>query len=187
MISKPRSTAVRRPPIANARSRRLVGDEEQRLLDGCDAGRTPCFKSLVIVAIETAMRRGELLSLRWCDVDLEQRVAHLAMTKNGDTRSVPLSSRAIGAMLDLRTERTVPTDKLFPLRPGSLEQTWMRLRERAGIENLHFHDLRHEGVSRLFERGLGIAEVGAISGHKEVRMLTRYCHLRAADLAERLR
>lgn len=73
---------VRRPTIASARSRRLVNTEEQRLLDGCDAGRTPCFKSLVIVAIKAAMRRGELLSLRWCDVDLEQRVAHLAMTKN---------------------------------------------------------------------------------------------------------
>jgi integrase len=178
---------VRRPTISNARSRRLVGGEEQRLLDGCDAGRTPCLKSLMIVAIETAMRRGELLSLRWCDVDFEQRVAHLALTKNGNARQVPLSSRAINAMLVLRTERTAVTDKLFPLRPGSLEQTWMRLRERTGIHDLRFHDLRHEAVSRLFERGLGIAEVSAISGHKEVRMLTRYCHLRAADLAERLR
>ncbi len=80
------------------------------------------------------MRRGELLSLRWCDVDLEQRVAHLAMTKNGDARGVPLSSRAINAMRELRTERTAPTDKLFP-SARSLEQTWMRLRERAGIEN----------------------------------------------------
>lgn len=178
---------VRRPTIANARSRRLVGTEEQRLLDGCDEGRTPCFKSLIIVAVETAMRRGELLSLRWCDVDLNRRVARLALTKNGDARDVPLSSRAVSAILALRTELSTPTEHLFPLRAGSLEQTWMRLRERVDIEDLRFHDLRHEAVTRLFERGLGIAEVGAISGHKELRMLSRYTHLRAADLAERLR
>ena len=178
---------VRRPTIANARSRRLVGTEEQRLVDGCDEGRTPCFKSLIIVAVETAMRRGELLSLRWCDVDLDRRVAHLALTKNGNARDVPLSSRAVSAILTLRTERCLPTKPLFPLRAGSLEQTWMRLRERVGIEDLRFHDLRHEPVTRLFERGLGITEVGAISGHKELRMLSRYTHLRAADLAERLR
>jgi integrase len=97
---------IRRPAVANARSRRLEGDEEQRLLDGCDTGRTPCLKSLLVVAVETRMRRGELLSLRWADVDLEARIVHLALTKNGESRDVPLSSRAIRAIEILRPAKT---------------------------------------------------------------------------------
>lgn len=88
---------VRRPVIRNERSRRLSGDEEQRLLDGCDAGKTPCFKTLLIVAIETGMRRSELLGLRWANISHNRRVATLHMTKNGEGREVPFSQRVPGA------------------------------------------------------------------------------------------
>jgi integrase len=177
---------VRRPTVANVRNRRLEGDEEQRLLDACDTGKTPCLKPLLIVAIETGMRRGELLSLTWANIDLQERVAHLELTKNGSSRDVPLSRRATEALASLRHEAAKPDDRPFFLTAGALEQAWSRLRVRARVRNLRFHDLRHEAISRLFEKSLNVVEVSAISGHKEIRMLSRYTHLRASDLVTRL-
>lgn len=177
---------VRRPTVANARNRRLEGDEEQRLLASCDTGRTPCLKSLLIVAVETGMRRGELLSLTWADINLQERVAHLEFTKNGSSRDVPLSVRATEALKALQHETARLKDRPFPLTEGALEQAWNRLKARAGVQGLRFHDLRHEAISRLFEKSLNVVEVSAISGHKEMRMLSRYTHLRAADLVARI-
>lgn len=176
---------VRRPVIRNERSRRLLGDEEQRLLDSCDTGQIPYLKTLVIIAIETGMRRGELLGLRWSDISHNRRVITLSMTKNGSGREVPLSQRAFAALMDWK-DRAVDRFTVFPMTPGALEQAWRRLLVRAGIKSLRFHDLRHEGVSRLFERGLNMIEVSSISGHKELRMLKRYTHLSADDLVARL-
>ncbi|KLK90997.1 DNA recombinase [Microvirga vignae] len=177
---------IRRPTIANARNRRLESNEEQRLLDACDTGRTPCLKSLLIVAIETGMRRGELLSLAWTDIDLQARVAHLEITKNGSSRDVPLSMRATEAFQALYHKMAGPNDRPFPLTEGALEQAWIRLKARAGVQGLRFHDLRHEAISRLFEKNLNVVEVSTISGHKEMRMLSRYTHLRAVDLLARI-
>jgi len=175
---------IRRPSPPRGRDRRLNGDEEQRLLEAADAGRSPHMRPLIILAIETAMRQGELLSLTWDDIDLDKRIAHLDMTKNGESRDVPLSSRALTALLTLRAmqvdERVVPTTK------SAVVQAWGHLRERANVPDLRFHDLRHEGVSRLLERGLNVIETATISGHKELRMLQRYSHLRAIDLVDRL-
>jgi integrase len=175
---------IRRPSPPRGRDRRLNGDEEQRLLDAADAGRSSYMRPLIILAIETAMRQGELLSLTWNDIDLDKRIAHLDMTKNGESRDVPLSSRALEALSVFRVmqvdERVVPTTK------SAVVQAWGHLRERAGVPDLRFHDLRHEGVSRLLERGLNVIETATISGHKELRMLQCYSHLRAVDLVDRL-
>ncbi len=177
---------VRRPVIRNERSRRLTGDEEQRLLDGCDGGQTPYLKTLLILAIETGMRRGELLGLRWSDISHNRRVITLAMTKNGSGREVPLSQRAFDALMDWKSRADVDQSTIFPMTAGALEQAWRRLLARSNVKELRFHDLRHEGVSRLFERGLNMIEVSSISGHKELRMLKRYTHLSADDLVARL-
>lgn len=177
---------VRRPVIRNGRSRRLTGDEEQRLLDGCDAGKVAFFKTIVILAIESGMRRSEILGLRWSDISHNRRVITLTMTKNGSGREVPLSQRAFDALMDWKSRADVDQSTVFPMTPGALEQAWRRLLIRSGIKALRFHDLRHEGVSRLFERGLNMIEVSSISGHKELRMLKRYTHLSADDLVGRL-
>ncbi|WP_319519006.1 site-specific integrase [uncultured Martelella sp.] len=177
---------VRRPVIRNERSRRLKRDEEQRLLAGCDAGQIPFFKTLIIVAIETGMRRGELLGLQWDDISHNRRVITLHITKNGSGREVPLSQRAFDALMAWKAECDADQSAVFPTTPGALEQAWRRLLKRTGIDGLRFHDLRHEGVSRLFERGLNMIEVSSISGHKELRMLKRYTHLSADDLVSRL-
>ncbi|RVQ55870.1 site-specific integrase [Sinorhizobium meliloti] len=177
---------VRRPVIRNERSRRLTGDEEQRLLDACDGGKIPFFKTLIILAIETGMRRGEILGLQWCEISHNRRVISLKMTKNGSGREVPLSQRAFDALTEWKARADTDQPRVFPMAPGSLEQAWYRLLTRAEVTELRFHDLRHEGVSRLFERGLNVIEVSSISGHKELRMLKRYTHLSADDLVGRL-
>ena len=177
---------VRRPVIRNERSRRLTGNEEQHLLDGCDGGQTPYLKTLLILAIETGMRRGEILGLRWADISHNRRVITLTLTKNGSGREVPLSQRAFEALMDWKARAPVGQSAVFPMTAGALEQAWRRLLIRAGIKSLRLHDLRHEGISRLFERGLNIIEVSSISGHKELRMLKRYTHLSADDLVARL-
>ena len=129
------------------------------------------------------MRRGELLNLTWEHVDLDLRVAHLNMTKNEPKRDVPLSSEAINLL------RSLPHDisgKVFPLTAAALRGLWNRACRRKGITDLHFHDLRHEAPSRFFEKGLNVMEVATITGHKDLRMLQRYTHLRAEDLAKKL-
>ncbi|PZQ80763.1 MAG: integrase [Ancylobacter novellus] len=175
---------IRRPKAPRPRERRLHPGEEERLLAAADAGRTPWMRLLIILAIETAMRQGEILSLRWSDVDLERRIAHLDETKNGERRDVPLSTRALEALQALAEQRV--DDRVIPFTKSAVGQAWLHLRGRAGSNDLHYHDLRHEAVTRLLERGLNVIEVSTISGHKELRMLQRYAHLKAVDLVERL-
>ena len=193
-------SAIRRPSQGRARDRRLEGDEERRLLAALKdhagqvngarrAGayrvgtRNPWMLPVVRLAIETAMREGELLALRWDNVDLKARTAHLEDTKNGDARTVPLSSRAVSILKALPRSKD---GRVFPLSKLSLQQAWRRACKRAYIEDLHFHDLRHEAASRLGEKLSNVLELAAVTGHKDLRMLKRYYHPRATDLAKKL-
>ena len=138
---------------------------------------------VVILAIETAMRRSELLSMKWRHVQLDKRVVHLTDTKNGDDRDVPLSDKAVTTLTTLQKDGN---ENVFPIHFEALKTAWRRTCDKAGITNLHFHDLRHEATSRFFEKGLNVMEVATITGHKDLRMLQRYTHLRAEDLARKL-
>lgn len=195
---------VKKPSLPASRTRRLVDDEEQRLLDACGNAQTPWLRPVVIFAIETAMRAGEILEvckyldengakikvkasngLQWSDVDLKKRTAHLPKTKNGDARTVPLSSRAIQVLQDV--PRSLD-GRVFGTTYEAIHQAFVRACKRAGIEGLHFHDLRHEATSRFFEQGFtNLLEVAAITGHKDLKMLKRYTHFKAEDLAKKLR
>ncbi|OAN52946.1 hypothetical protein A6A05_10320 [Magnetospirillum moscoviense] len=174
---------VRRPKVNDERDVRLALDEEAQLLFALDATRNPWIKPFVIVALETAMRRGELLSLRWEHVDLVKRTAHLPETKNGKGRTVPLSSRAVTTLGELPRSIGGP---VFPVSLDSLKHAWTRARNRAGLHHFHLHDLRHEATSRLAERGWNILELAAVTGHQDLQMLKRYTNLRAADLAKKM-
>ena len=101
----------------------------------------------------------------------------------GTPRVIPLSSKALTTLLG--TPRGI-SERVYEVSPNAIRLAWERLRNRVGIENLHFHDLRHEAISRFFELGLSIPEVALISGHRDPRMLFRYTHLRAEDVAEKI-
>ncbi|MBU2740221.1 site-specific integrase [Acidithiobacillus thiooxidans] len=189
---------VRKPKLPQGRDRRLVDDEESRLLDACEESQTPWLRPVVIFAVETAMRSGEMLEtwrysnkekikasdgLQWSDVDLVKRTAHLPKTKNGEARTVPLSSRAIQILRDLPHNLD---GRVFGTTYEGIHQAYARACKRACIEDLRFHDLRHEATSRLFEKGFNPVEVSAITGHKTLQMLKRYTHLKAEDLAKRM-
>ena len=181
--------AIEKPAVAaRARRRRLEGDEEQRLLEA--APRVASWLAPAIrLAIETAMRRGELASLEWSEVDVHRNVAHLSLTKNGDARDVPLSDAAVTALRELAGGDNWPkSGRVLSAGPDRLSHAFIKVCELAGIVDLTLHDLRHEATSRLFELGrLGLPEVAAITGHKTWSMLRRYTHPRAADLARKLR
>ena len=196
---------IDRPIEHNARTRRLRPGEERYLVMATRAE----ISHLVQMALETAARLGELLSLEWVDVDLERRVAHTygvhkKGTKNGAPfRAIPLSRKAIELLRSLSRNGT----RVFPTwcASDSFNKAWhaaiLEARQAYAkdckangevadpnfLTDLVFHDLRHEATSRIFEkRKLDSVEIAAITGHKTVAMLQRYTHLRASDLAERL-
>ena len=174
---------LRKPPQPKGRIRRLEGDEGQRLMMACLASDNPYLAPLVALAIETAMRRGELLGLDWDDLHLDQNYVHLALTKNGTSRDVPLSPVARQTIEAL--PRSI-SGSVIPVHPEALKGLWRRATRRADITGLRFHDLRHEATTRFFEKGLGVMEVSAITGHKDLRMLQRYVQLGPEDLARKL-
>lgn len=147
-----------------------------------DASRGKHLKSVVLLALETAMRRGELLALRWEYVDLKRRVLHLPETKNGTSRDVPLSTKAVAVLEGLPRHIT---GRVFDTSETAITEGFQRAAKRACIPDFRFHDLRHEATSRLAEK-LQMHELGKVTGHKSPRMLMRYYHPRAEDLAKKL-
>jgi integrase len=194
-----------RPSLPPARKRRLRAQELDYLLLGAARAqkRVVGLVEIIALGIETTMRLGELLTLQWSDIDLDRSIAHLRKTKNGDERTVALSPTAVAAL------RAIPRreghDRVFAWsRADSFEKAWSRCKERAVaayaadccdqrrdadpnfLDDLHFHDLRHEGTSRLFEAGLGIMDVASMTGHKSLTQLLKYTHIAAEGLARRL-
>lgn len=177
---------VRLPPMPRPRTRRLEArhQEHDRLLAACSASPEPLLMPIVELAIETAMRRGELLALDWARVDLDRRTALLPETKNGHPRVVPLSSKAVAVLDGLGTRASGPV--FAGLSADRVKGTFRRAARLAGLEDFRFHDLRHEATTRLFERGLAMMEVASITGHRDPRKLRGYTHLQAEALAKKL-
>ena len=173
---------VKRPAPPKARQRRLKAGEYIALEIAADKTKNPYLWPLVVLAIETGMRRSELLGLTWDNINLKNRTAYLPDSKNGSSRTVPLSSKALALISDLNKTQAY----LFPVSDNAIRLSWDKLKKRAKLNDLRFHDLRHEAISRFFERGLSVAEVALISGHKDPRMLMRYTHLKAEDVALKL-
>jgi len=175
---------IRIPKPGKPRQRRLRPGEEEALLAACAASNATYLHSLVVLAIETGMRFGELVSITWDDVDLKARTIHLPDTKNGHPRTVPLSTRALATLKSLSSSDGV---KVFVQHRGTIRAAFGAALERSGVgSDLRFHDLRHEAVTRLFEKGLNPIEVGMISGHRSISMLQRYTHLSPEGLVSRL-
>ncbi|MDE1714388.1 site-specific integrase (plasmid) [Chromobacterium amazonense] len=207
---------VRKPVIRNARTRRIESavhepskeQEEDRTRGATDdevkrvvaSSGSRLLPTIIVLAVETAARRGELVKLTWKDLDLKRRVMHLGDTKNGDDRDVPLSSTAIQALQTL--PRSI-SGKVFGIRPDAVTRAFSRAVERARqayvheckdtgrnpsdtfLVDLRFHDLRHEATSHLASI-FPLHELAKITGHKDPRMLMRYYHPKAEDLAKKL-
>lgn len=177
-LSNP-TKVVKLPRLPSGRIRRLEVGDIQKIVLNSDSS---LLEPIVTLAVETAMRRGELAAMEWRDLNFSKSVLFLPTTKNGDSREIPLSPLALKTLMSLpRTQ-----GRVFDVTPHAITIAFGRACKRAGITNLHFHDLRHEAISRLFERGFSIAEVAAISGHKTWAMLKRYTHLSAENLARKL-
>lgn len=222
---------VRKPRPNDARTRRIVVDdpplgrgdvgEENSQRNAGDgelerviaASGSILLPSVVWLAVETAMRRSEIAGLRWEHIDLERRVAHLPSTKNGSSRDVPLSTRAVnifialqkvdGELLEDEDDTAVEDGRVFRIRSDAVTRAFERAVVRARevylssckdsrkkpdpryLTDLRFHDLRHEATSRLADI-FPLHELTKITGHKDPRMLMRYYHPRAEDLAKRL-
>jgi integrase len=175
---------VRKPKSPPGRDRRLTAREDRLILRYCHQHINLDLYSIVMLALETAMRQGEILKLSWEHINLKSRVAHLPDTKNGTKRDVPLSIKARDALIRMGVKSR---GRVFGYTSEGLKSTWRFMVIKLGIENLHFHDLRDEAVSRLFELGtLDMMEVAAISGHKSLAMLKRYTHLKAHRLVRKL-
>lgn len=176
---------VRKPTSPQGRSRLLGKDEEARLVAELQPirRRSPWMLPLVLLALETAMRRGELLSLRWENVDFDAQTALLPMTKNGTTRIVPLSKKAVAVLKALQKVNVGP---VFPLSYMVVNNCFVAACKRAGIIDLHFHDLRHTATTRLAEKLPNVIELAAVTGHQTIQMLKRYYHPKAEVLAQKL-
>ena len=183
---------VRKPKAPDARERRLETGELDLILDACQDARNDWLRPGILFAIETGMRRGELLNIRWRHIDRKSSTLLIPEAKNGHARCIPLSDRAIAVLSDYRPEHGKAEDRVFPVSANAFRLAWERCKRRIAktypeITALRFHDLRHEAVSRFFELGLSVPEVALISGHRDPRMLFRYTHLRAEDLVAKLR
>lgn len=203
---------VKKPEIAKGRDRRVSELELEYLLraarhvppDRPDEAPAPDLAPLITLGVETSMRLGELLGLQWKHVDLKGRTAHLIKTKNGESRTVALSTKAVAALKELKKVQRLDGKVFGWAGSDSVSHPFRRCSKRAlalykadctearktpiagFLADVRFHDLRHEATSRLFEKGLNPMEVASMTGHKSMQMLKRYTHVEAAKVAAKL-
>jgi len=173
---------IKRMPPSQGRTKRVNIELESMLLSGCVQLSLPLLHSIIKFAIQTGMRRGEIMGLSWADIDLPNRKAYLHQTKNGEPRQVPLTRQAMTVLEALSRDE----EKVFPMGIDALRSQFKRVKAHAkgqwnGVglnpfDDLRFHDLRHEALSRLSDAGLNVIELSHISGHRTLGMLKRYTH-----------
>ncbi len=167
-------TNIQKPKCNPPRERRLSDNELKYILNHNFKNRN--MNNIIELAIETGMRKSEILSIT--NNDIKDNCIYLSDTKNNSPRKIPLTKKV----------KSIINKSILPysISSNAVRLNWYRMTMRAGIVNLHFHDLRHEAISRFFEKGLSIPEVSLISGHKDVRQLMRYTHLKINNLIDKL-
>lgn len=173
---------VSKPREPRGRVRFLSDDERARLLAECEASSNPYLFPVVVLALSTGMRAGEIMKLEWRDVDLGRGWLTLRETKNGEWRGVPLAGKALELVRQHAKVRRLDTALLWPgkenpLKPIDLRQPWEQALKRANIEDFRFHDLRHSAASYLAMNGASLNEIADVLGHKTLAMVQRYAHL----------
>ena len=173
---------VRKPKEPRGRVRFLSDDERTRLLAACKEHNNPALYAIVVLALSTGARQGEILNLTWKDVSVSRGMIVLQETKNDERRAIPLQGHALEIVKKMRTVRRIDTDLLFPSRqdpdkPLNIQNIWRAALEKAEIEDFKFHDLRHSAASYLAMNGASLAEIADVLGHKTLQMVKRYAHL----------
>ena len=177
---------VKKPAAPVGRTRVLAADEEERLLEAAApiGRRNPELLPIVQLALMTAMRRGELLALKWTHIDLAAQTAYLPTSKNGQPRMVPLSRAAVAVLASLPMKDSA---SVFSISAQTLAAAFKRATRKASIAGLRFHDLRHTATSRMANKLPNVIELAAVTGHQSLQMLKRYYHPSAEVLARKLR
>lgn len=179
---------VRKPALPRGRVRFLSDEERRRLLDACRESDNEYLYIVVVLALSTGMRKSEIMSLRWPDVDLGKQRITLHDTKNKERRVVPIAGHSLTLLRDHARVRQINSELLFPgrvrtSRPIDLRTPWETALRSAGIENFRFHDLRHSAASYLAMNGASLAEIAEVLGHRTLQMVQRYAHLSEAHTA----
>lgn len=188
---------IRKPSVSASRDRRLEPSEYEKIKDALVATGNRYAAPAFDLAIETSLRQGTLFSLQWEWVDLHKRLIRIPLSARGaDNKGVPaalpLSTKAYDVLralhpVDAAGELQVrPTGPVLDTTQNAVRCIWKRVLPLLGVENLRWHDLRHEAASRLFEKGLHPFEVASITGHKSMQMLKRYTHLKPESLVAKL-
>ena len=179
---------IERAPERNQVVRWLTDAERERLLEACRRSTWPRLYVLVLMAITTGARRGELVGLTWGDVDLDRGLAFLADTKNGERRALPLTPAVLAELKRFRCERTDVC--VFPARgakglftPRQFEAAWRQALAESRVKRFRFHDLRHTAASYLAQQGKSLLEIADFLGHRQLAMTKRYSHLTVATKA----
>ena len=171
-----------------ARERFLTKEEIDRLLEVCRESKSPHLYPVTLFALSSGARRGEILGLKWKDVDLDRKIATFRDTKNGEHRSIPLSDALAECLWKQRRLRNVLSEYVFPSvdgkRPGDIREAWEHAVKKAELSEICFHTLRHTVASHLTMNGASAIEVGAILGHKTLAMVKRYSHLSVTATAK---
>ena len=171
--------SVERRPEHNERTRFLSDDEVQRLLEACRASAWPRLYALVLMAVTTGARRGELLGLRWRDLDLDRGEAAVSVTKNGDPRVLPLVPAVVTELrrLEAGASSLVFPATRSPARPFTIEPRFKEALRAAGLRGVTFHTLRHSCASLLARNGATLLEIADLLGHRQLQVTKRYSHL----------
>ncbi len=176
------------PPQSKGRTRYLSDDERQRLLAACATSRNPALPTIVLIALTTGARKGEIIGLQWAHVDFARQALRLIDTKNGESRGVPLALQAREALEVWARGRRYDYDWVFPRVDGtgplSMDRAWRQARDRAALVNFRFHDLRHTAASYLAMSGATLRDIAEILGHKTMQMTRRYTHLTQGHTAQ---
>lgn len=188
---------ARKPSSDKSRKRRILQWEIDRICQKLDYSADEPIKTTkqavaaaFLFAIETGMRQGEIYKMEWGDVHFEECFVELFETKNGDDRLVPLSDKAISLLHQLKPIRRsyAGKDRVFPFNQASSGTLFRKILKEAGIEDLHFHDTRHEACSRLAKiKGMTALTLGKITGHRDPRSLMIYFNPTGFELAQAIR
>jgi integrase len=165
---------------------RILNDEEiTRLLDACKQSKSSLLYPIVLFALTTGARRGEILKLEWRHVDLEKGIAFLTETKNGRPRSVALSDLVIVELKVLYNLRNIAKPRVFASKTAfgqiDIKKGWMQAVKRAGLTDYHFHDLRHQFATFAAAQGASNVELATAMGHRTLSQLLRYSNLDAKN------